>query len=428
MKAEFGTRALVSAGGLVPIEVSGPPGGVSGGRKLLGLRSSTASQSVGAGSGPFGGLSIWAVSKPSPQSITASGSCLGGAGVGEDRVVAASGVVGVGARAPEELVVACIADHRVGRARPLDVLEPGQRGEDAGRAARLPAAADQPGVLRRHVDRDRRPEVRPVGVVATGPAVELVAVADRVVDEEVVAFTGIEVVGAVVVGDRVVAATGDDHVVAGAVDQRVFGPAGREVIIVLAAEQHDRGRFGEARGGEAVVAAEAGDDDRVGGFGERERPRGIATDGEGDLPPRVGGGHIVVAFGPGEEEGRPSIRLWRHHPGRDRAGVPRVDRLARGLAFVDRVDVDAAVALGAAPGDVVAAAAFDQVGATTPVEGLVVRGPDDVVVERGTDHGLEAREVTRRFERFVDAAAGRRKPVVGEVVAEVDVDAPPDIG
>ena len=77
---------------------------------------------------------------------------------------------------------------------------------------------------------------------------------------------------------------------------------------------------------------------------------------------------------------------------------------------MDRVDVDAAVALGAAVGDVGTAAAVDQVGAAAAVEGLGVRGPDDVVVERGPDHGLEAAEAGRRRERFVDPAPEGARP------------------
>ena len=151
----------------------------------------------------------------------------------------------------------------------------------------LAAAAHQSRGMRPQVDRDRRAEVGPVGVVAVGPALERVALADRVGDEEVLSGAGVELIGAAVVGYRVVAAGGGDDVVPRAVDEGVFGGAAGELVAAFAAEQDHGGRFGEA-GGESVSSpARPARRIESGASRDGEGPGRAAADGEGDLAGRA---------------------------------------------------------------------------------------------------------------------------------------------
>src|SRR5215207_9090618 len=337
---------------------------------------------------------------------------VGVAGVGEDRVGAAFGVVDVRAGVAEQLVGAAVAVEGVGGFAPLEVLDFGHRDGRAG-ADRGRAAAGAAGAAAAEVGADAFFEASPGGVVTAGAAVDQVAIADRVGEEEVVAVAAVDLVGAAVVEQGVVTAPGVEDVGSRvwAVDQHVFAlvAAGKRVVLV-AADQHHGHRGREVGGVERVVAIQAGEHDRV-----ERRQQWTARLGRGGSAAAGGDGGSLVEAAGGEGEGDRAAEVGRGDgvgaaaAGQVELGVGAAGRRHRADAdFVGGRELDpAGVAAVAGRAAVEVAATFLDVGTPTAVEGLAADGAGDVVGESGADQGLEV----PAFDP-VDAAAERGDAVV----------------
>src|SRR6185295_10390261 len=332
----------------------------------------------------------------------------------------------------EQLVGPGVAGQGVAEAAALEILEMHQRGRLPARACRRAAGPDQAGLPGPKVERDRRAEVGPVRVVRSFTAVERVAFADGVGDEEVVSRPGEQVVFARIVRHGVVAAGRVDRVGARAVDRRVLGRRARKGVGPFAAEEDRGARLRQAGHRERVIPGEPGEEERVRASGGRAddlaRAGWFATAGgglrgveasfradpqfEADLVRGEAGAHLVVVVAAGQVDAGVGALLRGHQTDRDRRGGARNHFfLASAELTTGRALAFAVVALGPAEDLIVAAAPAQHVGAASAVDRLAIGPPDDQVGERRSDHDLEAFEA-RRFERFVDAAAARREAVV----------------
>ena len=250
-------------------------GGVSGGRKLFGARSSTDSQSTGGASG----RSRAEVDQGRVEALRRSRSVgVGVAGVGEDQVVAVAGEVGVGAR----------PGRAAGWARRR---RPGRRRGSSPRCPRSPAELVS-GRRSRSAARPPPPtRPAPCGAMSIATAepklAQLALSRSAPPSSESPSQTALEMKRSSpgpasswsappLLGTASSPPGGVDRVVPGPVDERVFGLAAGERVAAFAAEQRRRRSSREAGGGEGVVAGEAGEEDRVGSFRHRAGDRPAA--------------------------------------------------------------------------------------------------------------------------------------------------------